>query len=157
MKKSTLLLISVVMLLLLNIATLSFLFLQSQRSVKAERGPKNIIIDRLDFNNEQQKEFKEAIEWHRKKISDIDRKIRKAKFDLYSQLKNENTKTKDSIIANIADYHIEIENVHFKHFLKIKSICNDTQKDKFDKLIVDLPRLFSPHHKKHEPHHHRKY
>ena len=79
MKKTKLLTITVIGLLLLNFAILAFLLVSGPRGHKRpnERpegrpDPREIIIERLHFDNKQEKEYAELIKWHRGEIKKLD-------------------------------------------------------------------------------------
>lgn len=157
MEKTKLLTIAVIGLLIINLGTLGFLLLNrsghhpSPRDVRPE--PKFEIIEKLHFDEAQQKEYEKLIEWHRTNIGKADAKIREAKNELYSQLSDSvvDLKAKDSLIAVINSSQKAIEEIHFKHFQDIRELCNKEQVKDFDKLIAELPKLFSP--KPHRPRH----
>ena len=158
MEKTKLLTITIIGLLLLNLGTLGFLFLNGKGHRPPREGskpePKEVIIDKLHFDAAQQKEYAKLIEWHRGEITRLDDNIREAKNELYSQLSqtNVNTKVKDSLITVINTNQKQIEETHFKHFEDIKKICRKEQMDDFNFLTEELSRIFAPkpHGRRHE-------
>lgn len=156
MEKTKLLTISVIGLLLLNFGTLGFLIIGGKGHRPPHEGrpePKTIIIDKLHFDANQQKQYAELIKWHRGEITKLDSNIREAKNELYSQLSKPetNVKTKDSLIAVINSNQKQIEETHFKHFEDIKKLCHKDQMDDFNELSEELGRIFVP--KPHGPKH----
>lgn len=161
MDKTKLLTISVIVLLLLNLGTLGFLFLTSSNGghphgnndFRGRTEPKEIIIEKLNFDSKQISEYEKLIQWHRREISTIEDKIRTTKIELYLQLheKTINDTTKDSLVNALATYQKQIENTHFKHFQDIKKLCRKEQLDDFNSLTEELSRLFSkPHPPRHD-------
>ena len=153
MKKTKLLTITVIGLLLLNFAILAFLLVSSPSGHKrpADRpegrpNPREIIIERLHFDDKQQKEYAELIKWHRGEIKNLDSNIRQTKNELYSQLNQTevNLKTKDRLITLLNSYQKQVEETHFKHFEDIKKLCNQDQLEDFNELTEDLSRIFAP-------------
>ena len=154
MEKTKLLTISVVGLLLLNFATLGFLFFNGPRDHRypfdgppnGGQNPKEIIIKKLHFDANQQKEYDKLIEWHRGKINRLDGKIREAKNKLYSQLNQPevNLRTKDSLIYVINSNQKQVEETHFKHFEDIKKLCHKDQMEDYNTLTEELYRIFAP-------------
>lgn len=151
MDKIKLLTITVIGLVVVNLGTLGFLFLNGQngnRSPRQEdrREPKEIILKKLHFDANQQKEYAKLIDWHKGEIRKLDGNIRKSKKELYSQLlENEvNVKTKDSLITLLNSYQKQIEETHFKHFEDIKKLCHPNQLEDFNDLTEELGRIFSP-------------
>ncbi|MFN3755081.1 hypothetical protein [Flavobacterium sp.] len=149
MERTKLLTITVIGLLLLNIATLSFLFLNRTMPDRLSHDrpkPREIIIDRLHFDANQQKEYDKLIQWHRGEINQLDDNIRQVKNDLYARLseKEINVKTKDSLITLLNLYQKQIEETHFKHFEDIKKLCKPEQQEDFETLTEELARIFAP-------------
>lgn len=153
MKKTKLVTITIIGLLLLNFATITFLLLSGPRGHKRpnERpegrpDPKEIIIERLHFDVNQQKEYDKIVQWHKGEIKKLDSNIRQTKNELYSQLNKTkvNVKTKDSLITILNSYQKQVEETHFKHFEDIKKLCHQDQLDNFNELTEDLSRIFAP-------------
>jgi Spy/CpxP family protein refolding chaperone len=150
MERTKLLTITIIGLLLINLATLGFLFLNGSkpdgRPHEGRRQPKTIIIEKLQFDAAQQNEYEKLIRWHRGAIDQLDDSIRQTKNTLYSGLSesNINTKTKDSLIAVLNAYQKQVEETHFKHFEDIKKLCKPEQQEDFKALTEELSRIFAP-------------
>jgi hypothetical protein len=157
MEKTKLLTITVIGLLLINFATLAFLFLNGPKGHRPPHEgspePKEIIIEKLHFDAAQQKEYDKLIQWHRGQIDQLDGNLRQAKNELYSQLTQTETdvKAKDSLIAVINSYQKQIEETHFKHFEDIKKLCHQDQMEDYKLLTEELAGIFAP--KPHRPRH----
>jgi periplasmic protein CpxP/Spy len=155
MDKSKLLTITVIGLLLINIATLGFLFIKSPKGHQPpghRNDKKEIIITKLHFDVHQQKEYKKLIQWHRGEIERNDNEIRDTKTALYHLLsENEiDSKRKDSLMLQLNKLQMQIETAHFKHFEDIKKLCSKDQLEDFNELTHELGRIFSPN----KPHKH---
>ena len=151
MNKTKLLSIAVIGLLILNFGTLAFLFFKPDGRpphIPPGEGPKQLIIERLGFDEAQQKQYSLIVDEHRNKMHELNRASREMHNQLYSQLKDQviNKTKADSIIRKIAENQTELDNLNFDHFQKIKTICKNDQLDKFNALVDDLTELFSPHH-----------
>jgi len=150
MERTKLLTITIIGLLLINLATLGFVFLNGPKPGgmphEGRPLPKDIIIDKLHFDANQQKEYEKLIRWHRGKIDQLDDSIRQTKNSLYSGLteSDTNTKTKDSLIALLNTYQKQVEETHFKHFEDIKKLCKPEQQEDFKALTTELSRIFAP-------------
>lgn len=161
MEKTKLLTIAVIGLLLLNLAILGFLFLNGPKGHHPPMDgphmgrpkPREIIIEKLHFDANQQKEYDKIIEWHQATIGKLDQNIRQSKKELYSLLMQPevNLKTKDSLIALLNGYQKQVEETHFKHFEDIKKLCRQDQMEYFNDLTEELARIFAP--KPHGPEH----
>lgn len=151
MNKTKLLLIAVIALLLLNIGTLSFILLHKRPMPDGMRngeGPKQIIIERLHFDGQQQTQYSAIVEEHRSKsreLNDLSRNLHNQLYAFLSEKDIEKTKA-DSLITRIAENQKAIDNLNLDHFQKIKRICKDNQLQFFDNLVKDLGHLFAPHH-----------
>ncbi|WP_395633914.1 Spy/CpxP family protein refolding chaperone [Flavobacterium sp.] len=150
MERTKLLTITIIGLLLINLVTLGFLFLNGPKPGgmphEGRRQPKTIIIEKLHFDAAQQNEYEKLIRWHRGAIDQLDDSIRQTKNKLYSGLSetNINTKTKDSLIALLNAYQKQVEETHFKHFEDIKKLCKPEQQEDFKALTEELSRIFAP-------------
>jgi hypothetical protein len=105
--------------------------------------PKDIIIERLQFDAHQIKKYDEYIQIQRKTVRDLKSEIRDLKSDLYSQLNTtQDDSTIDSLMMEISERHQELERSHYNHFLDIKSICTKEQLPLFEELSSDLTEIF---------------
>lgn len=158
MERTKLLTITVIGLLLLNLATLGFLFMNGPKGHRPTHGgrpePKEIIIEKLHFDANQQKEYDKLITWHHGEITRLDDAMRRAKNDLYSGLSKDriDAQAKDSLINVINSSQKQIEETHFKHFEDIKKLCHKDQMDDFNELTEELSRIFTPkpHRQRHD-------
>ncbi|MEO6302157.1 MAG: hypothetical protein ABIP51_03185 [Bacteroidia bacterium] len=151
MNKTKLLSIAVVSLLLLNLGTMSLMIFNNKPSHPGHppmgEGPKQLIIERLNFDIEQQKQYGLLVDEHRTKMKALNKASREMHDELYSQLKNttiEKSKA-DFIIQKISENQTALDNLNFDHFQKIKTICKSDQLERYNALVEDLTQLFSPH------------
>mgnify|MGYP006323194703 CR=1 FL=1 len=142
MTKIKLLGIFIIALLVLNLITISFLFLDHGGKHKE---PRKIIIEQLHFDSKQQKEYEKLIQNHRRQINNLEREIKDTKKELYFQLsKNKVDSTKKNTqITRLSVLQKQIEITHFNHFMEIKKICRSEQLDDFKELTSELAALFS--------------
>jgi len=124
------------------------------RNDRMHRGPRNVIIKRLGFDNDQVAKYDELIKWHRYEIDNADGQIIKLKNTLYLGLTKPTDRSQtDSIISEIAGVRKHIEEVHYKHFLDIRALCKPEQLTEFDELTSDMASLFAPE-RGHKPQQH---
>ncbi len=143
MNKIKLLTFLIVSLVLLNIGLVCF-FIFSNKGFE-KRMPEEIIIEKLHFDKQQIALYETKIDDHRHEIRTLNDAINSTKNELY-QLLNTNTineAKKDSLIHLISKQQNQIENVHFNHYLDIKSICKDEQIADFNILTTELSQIFS--------------
>ena len=119
-----------------------FVFLHINRPERATR-PKEIIIERLQFDKNQIIQYENLVQKHHKLVLENEEQINKLKNNLYQQLNNPNESLKvDSIAQNIAELEKRAELINYKHFQDIKKICKHKQLPLFENLVKDLGQLF---------------
>lgn len=157
MKKTTLLSIALVILVVLNLGLMGTIFFGPKHGPHGRhdgkmrperemgRRPREIIIQNLGFNNTQVQQYDALIKTHREKIDTLDKGIRDTKQKLYALLQSDfKPANRDSLIAQINVYQKQIEETHFNHFQDIKNICTPQQKKSFEVMAPEFPRLFHP-------------
>lgn len=149
MSKFRFLSVSVVLLLLLNIATLAYLFYtrkDTERPGPPGRVVADFIIQQLQLDATQQEKFAELSDRHQ----GILREVHKADRDLhdiyFNLLKTDHPDTKraDSVSMLIADQRSLMEMATFVHFQELRKLCRDDQKKRFDATIDEIARRMGP-------------
>lgn len=140
MSKNRFYLFSIIILIAINITTLYFF--TKKEPVK----PRDIVIERLAFDDNQIAQYDKLIIAHQKKIRSLDDSIRITKNELYHllALKDLNLSAKDSLLTKIARLQSEVETTHFNHFVDIKKLCKKEQLNNFNTLSNELSKLFAP-------------
>lgn len=127
-------------LLLINLVLIGFHFFKKP---PRHEGPRNEIIHRLAFDEQQVIQYDSLIKQHRQSIRTLDSEIALLKQALYTQLKLEPALIhKDSLIQALGQKQMEIENVHFAHFVDIHKLCKPKQEANFQQLTTELHDLF---------------
>jgi len=148
MKKITVLTAISIGLLAVNIVLIWMVFARRPMPLGGE-GPRNIIIEKLGFDENQSKEYDKLIAVHKSEIRKSDGQLMELKNKLYSTLISDGQKSgKDSLIMEISTIQQKIENIHYSHFQDIKKLCKPEQLKAFDALCDDLTKLFARHPKK---------
>jgi hypothetical protein len=101
--------------------------------------PQQFIVKELDFNAEQMQEFKGLVKNHRERMMRLDQEEKQLKDQLFSKVSENNInpleiERRGSLIGEnkkIKDLEV------FNHFRAIQEICNDPQKQKFKKIVMD--------------------
>lgn len=106
-------------------------------------GPRNLIIERLKFDENQIQQYDELISQHRMQIREKRHEMTDLKTQYYSLLKSEDNKNGDLLINEIGKLSMETEKINYKHFQDIKRICRPDQMKNFDNLIDDFENLFN--------------
>ena len=143
MSRTRLLSIAVVVLVLLNMATLGVLFFRKppHPEHRKHEGPKAIIIERLKFDDGQVAPYEELIRDHRSRIDELDKRMMELRGRLYDVSDGQSA---DPIIDRIGETQGEIERVHTDHFGRIRALCRADQLPLFDALKKDLTGYFRP-------------
>lgn len=145
MNRNRFFLFVIVCLVLSNIVALVLFFTHKPPHLRDDNRPRNLVIERLHFDQKQIEAYDILIKDHRKKIHRLDDQIRDAKKQLYGSLgENYSPKEKDSLIRVLNKLQFEIENVHVGHFLEIKALCKNEQLEDFDELSQEMSRIFRP-------------
>ena len=140
MNKVKLLSIVAIALLITNLISLVYIF--NNKPGRGE-GPKDYIIEKLDFDENQTSEYQKFIDAHRTIIRQSDQKIKELKSQLYIGLNKNNKAINDSLINQIAKVQIDIENKHCKHFKDIQQLCKPSQIKAYNSLLMEMSELFN--------------
>ena len=149
MTKTRFLTIAVALLIVVNFVLIGFILLKhnmhQQKGLKRghRNNPKEQIIKRLDFSDQQIAEYENLITIHRSSIEEKEEDLRKVKIELYSLLSEDEYSNKDSLLLEISRIKTEIGTIHFNHFVDIKAICKTNQIEDFKKLTKDLTKIFN--------------
>ncbi len=143
MKRETLLILAIVFLVLLNLGTLGFLFSKRYIGGRGPRKPDKLIIEGLKLNDAQKLQFDDLKKEHRSQINDIEKGEKvyhKAYFDLLKSASTDSL-TIDSVIKSIsnAKYHKDLAT--YKHFQKLRLMCEPNQQILFDSLVNDMGKI----------------
>jgi protein CpxP len=151
MTKTKFLTISVIVLLVLNLGTITFLFTRRPPPpFKIEQeGPRKIIIERLGFDKNQIDQYEMLIQKHHEVIKELQDDIKRKKNELYETLTSSDTSKVTIIEQKISYLQLEIEKTYYQHFQAIKALCKPNQLIKFNDLVKDLAKMFKPQQ---EPH-----
>jgi protein CpxP len=144
MEKTKLLTLCVIGLILINFGLMGFMFMHRPGGMRPER-KRDIVIEKLHFNENQVRQYDNIIRWHRSEIGQLEEKIHNTKSKLYLQLmRNEpDNKIKDSLIDVLSNYHAQVERTHFRHFEDLKKICAKEQMQNYYALTEELAQIFS--------------
>ena len=142
MKKTKLIGIFALLMALLNLGLMFFVWNDHKPRHKLE-GPKKIIIEKLELDENQVAAYDVLVLEHQERTQEEQAKIRDFKNQLYQTLIEQNDEAKDSLIQLLADEQILIENIHYKHFLEIEALCRPEQMENFKAFVAEITSLFS--------------
>lgn len=131
---------AVAALVALNLATLAWLFVFNKSGSQGpDKSPGQRIVQELGFTPEQTQAFNQELAEHQKEISEVEKHLREAKKDFFSNLKG--TAITDSILQEaakrIGELEAERDLITYRHMEEVEKICNPEQKIKFDDLVLD--------------------
>lgn len=135
--------IVIILLLLINISTIAFMWFNRPQ-------PKDNIGDffakELFFTDKQKKQFIVLRDEHRQQrqsLRALDKEKHDAYFDLLKNATVDSVAIKKAILEMLKIREKE-ELGTFSHFQKVRAICDETQKKKFDKIIGEAARMMAP-------------
>lgn len=145
MTKNKLLFLLIAGLLLANIIMASFLLFRKGPPPHRPE-PREIIIERLHFDEKQIAEYDKLITQYKRQISVKEKTLMDLKNEFYSHLKDtvEDFSITDSLANESGKIQSGMERINYIHFEAIKKLCRPEQLDDFNELINELGRLFSP-------------
>lgn len=151
MENTRFLKITIIILLLINIATLVFMWSSRGRhdDHRLPHNPNGIadyLTHELGLDENQQKQFKELRDSNHElimEINDKNGKLHRRYFDLLGTTPIDTIKVA-AIADSMSQYTKRIELLTFNHFRKVREICNPQQQQKFDLIIQDALRMMAP-------------
>jgi len=136
MKKNTLLYIIIILLLGFNGY---FIATQFKKPPRIKRGgPEVFITKELNFDENQMAQFDLLFEPHDAKMRALGRQKKELKDELFKMMFQEDVPQTaiDSILVEIGRNEQERDTQVFHHFREVRKICNESQRKKFEKIVV---------------------
>lgn len=130
----------VVGLCIVNIGLMAFILFRPP--VMHDERPRELIIQKLNFDKEQVAQYDKMISAHRDSVHSLERQIHDAKNQLYGSLVRGTLK--DSLMSKLGELQQRIEMVHYNHFMDIKKLCRAGQQQQFNELTTELADYFRP-------------
>ena len=127
------------LLILGNIATLTFFWIGHLKNQR-DNSPKEFLVKKLNFTDSQKNEyFKLAME-HNESAKIIREQIKLDKENLFQLLKSDNISDsmRNELVFKVSKSIQSLDILTFEHFKKVRTICTDEQKPKFDELIQKM-------------------
>ncbi|WP_448699164.1 Spy/CpxP family protein refolding chaperone [Mucilaginibacter sp. AW1-3] len=140
------------LLVVANIATLAgfwYIKLHSNKIADLPRGQSNtqkFIIAELGLDASQQRAYEELVQQHRENVGRVQDDLREAKDAFFNSIAHPETSQAevDTLSAHIAKCERKLDMITYEHFKKVRALCNDTQKTKFDNIIKQVLRMMGP-------------
>lgn len=153
MSKQKILVVSVVLLIIINLATLSFMWFSKHHrgehfKRKEAHSGEMILERRLKLNDEQVEAFSKAREEHFEKTDRIIASIHEQRRELNNAISTQQPESEvKEIISAIGKSTVQLEELNFTHMRQLRALCDENQQKKFDVLIRKILEK-GPHFKK---------
>ncbi len=148
---------AIIILFLLNFGTIAFIWLHKPPHPEHEfmqhelppphdnEKPADFLIHELNLNTQQQSDFEKLRKEHQDAMKQSFDDMKKNKDELFGYLsKGQGDSVKVNQLAdNIARSQKQIELATFSHFQKVRAICDENQKKKFDEIIGDALKMMA--------------
>lgn len=145
----------IAVLLIANLALMLYFFVF--RNNQGEKNPPPRVSDyvkkELGFTSDQAARFQQLRDEHKEAIKPVLEEMKKSKDNLYNLLQRPNVD--DSVAAimakKIGENQEKWELMIFRHFQKVRAICDSSQLPKFDSLVHRMINRGPWMHKKRPP------
>jgi len=143
MRKEKLLWILIIVLILVNGATIFFM-LSGRRPAPGDKFDRTI-TEVLQLNQVQIRQFNIMKREHHQEMIRVDREMQST-YEKYFYLLSDtgNILEKDSLETVLGNNQKEKIQITYQHFNELKSICTSEQKEKFKELIPLLMQVIDP-------------
>jgi len=143
MNKQKTLTIAVIVLVMMNIGTLSFLWMNkaSQKNHHTKHRRPNVegyLTKKLSLSDSQAKAFRKARKNHFEQRAKLERSLHADRKHLSQLLSDTDTINQEELIRKITHKSIKLEKIYFKHLQYLRSMCTEEQKIKFDSVILKV-------------------
>lgn len=140
---------SVAVLVVLNILMLvqNFMKPPMHHGMPPHEGPAAKIKEDLGLTDDQMKQFEVLKDDHQKAMRELHEQGRTLRDNYFDLLKSDSADVnlKSEIEKRIAENQLQIENITFDHFRKVRALCSEEQKVKFDHVIGNILRGMRHH------------
>jgi protein CpxP len=127
------------MLILANIATLTFFWIGHLKNQK-DHSPREFLAKGLNFSDSQKNAYFDLAKNHNESANKIREQIKIDKENLFKLLKTDQivdtVKNNAALKVSLSIQSLDI--LTFDHFKKVRALCTEKQKPKFDKLIQKM-------------------
>jgi hypothetical protein len=127
------------LLILANIATLTFFWIGHLKNQR-DNSPKNFLAKSLHFSVSQKNAYFELAKNHNENANKIREQIKIDKENLFQLLKTDQIvdSVKNNAALKISLSLQALDMLTFEHFKKVRALCTEEQKPKFDELIQKM-------------------
>lgn len=141
--------IVIIVLLIINIGTLGFIWMQGSHPMGPPHQRESVfdfLVHELKFNEKQVEQYEALRNEHRNMVEDLRSKGRQLHDEYFDLLKSPSA---DSALVNrlsdsLALNQKQIELITFYHFQKVRGICTAEQQPRFDNIIQEALHIMAP-------------
>lgn len=145
LNKTKFLSILIILLLIVNTATLVLFWMQKNKHPEPPKqgGAFQFLIKELNLTREQQDKFEMLRNTHRAKMDSLNQVLKLQKDSLFEGLKKPQNSlaTKAYHLAKISVLTTQIDSEVFDHFTQVRAFCTTEQQVKFDNVIKEAIRM----------------
>jgi len=145
----------IIALLLVNIGTLTFIWMQGNRQHGGPpppppqgegRGVFEFLTHELQLDNQQQQQYESLRDEHHRAVEELQMNSREIHQQYFELLHGANTDSAQvNLLADsLAHIQKQIDLITFYHFQKVRSICKPEQQKRFDEVINEALRMMAP-------------
>ena len=150
MESARFLKIIIIILILLNIGTLAFLWIQKSPGMHPPHhgggGPFEFLSNELNLSEQQREQYKQLRDEHHSEVEGLQEAGREMRHQFFDQLHGASSDSLqvEKLATDIASNQRQIELITFHHFQKVRAICSPEQQKKFDDVIDEALRMMAP-------------
>lgn len=151
MKRENFYTIVIILLLLLNFATIGYLFLNKNDNTRVlspdqkRNKPEQIIIAKLNLNDEQVKQFRIYKQKHGNATHNVERKMKSLQRELFSLVKADSMDIdkRDSLLSEIEQCESDKHLLIIEHFQDLRSMMRPDQIELYNDFIEEMGRTIT--------------
>jgi len=155
-KQRRFLIFLVVLLVVLNLGTITLLWLgrpappppeiRMGKSGNEHARLEALLKKELKFGDEQIKQYFQLREKHRQQLDQLNREIGKLKKQMFDAVfsKDPQPALSDSLLNLSLQKQAELEQLTYRHFLELKKLCNPDQENQLKLLVEEFFRQQNP-------------
>jgi hypothetical protein len=129
----------ILLLVLANLVTIVF-YWAGRLHQMTEGSPREFLVRQLKFDEHQKKQYFDLAQEHHENAQKIREKIKISKDALFDLIKQSNVSdsTQRATARNVSLNLEELDLYTLEHFKKVRALCNQEQKEKFDAIIHQI-------------------
>jgi len=147
---------TIIVLIVMNLAVLTLLWLGRPEAGGMHGPPKNpaeqrerlqhLLAEELGFDNSQIEQYLKLRRDHQHKMRLLQKEVREIKREMFDEVLEGDLQTElsDSLLALAQDKQAQIEHLTVLHFIDLKKLCKSEQREKLKLLMHEILRPAPP-------------